>query len=249
MSASSTTTCEGSTRQRSKIAREAREVSGREVFIAGAIGPLGDARDAHEDEHAIYAEQAELLEGRGVDLFTVETFFDAERLLTAIAAVRSVSSLPIVALLTFDEDALTLGGVRAEDAAAKLADQDVVAIGANHSAGPQAALRAIEQMRGAGKPSGGTPERRPREPRGPADRLPTRDPRVLRRVHRSCTRARRSDHRRLLRVHPGRDRGDPAGRRRAPASDSATRRSRTHLRHGTAGARRGVTPATKARRR
>ncbi len=63
-----------------------------------------------------------------------------------------MSSLPIVALLTFDEDALTLGGVRAEEAAARLADQDVVAIGANHSAGPQAALRAIEQMRGAGKP-------------------------------------------------------------------------------------------------
>ena len=135
-----------------KIAREARDVSGREIYIAGSIGPLGDARDADEGEYAIYAEQAELLEGRGVDLFAVETFFDVDRLLTAIAAVRSVSSLPIVALLTFDEDALTLGGVRAEEAAARLAGQDVVAIGANHSAGPDAALRAIERMSSAGKP-------------------------------------------------------------------------------------------------
>ena len=82
----------------------------------------------------------------------IETFFDVERLLTAIAAVRSVSSLPIVALLTFDEDALTLGGVGAEEAAATLSHEDVVAIGANHSAGPQAALRAIEKMGSADMP-------------------------------------------------------------------------------------------------
>lgn len=135
-----------------KIAREARDVSGRDVSIAGSIGPLGDARDVDDDEFAIYAEQAELLEGRGVDLYCVETFFDVDRLLVAIAAVRSVSSLPIVALLTFDEDALTLGGVRAEEAAARLAAEDVVAIGANHSAGPHAALRAIEKMGSAGLP-------------------------------------------------------------------------------------------------
>ncbi len=135
-----------------KIAREAREVSGRDVFIAGSIGPLGDAREDGDDEHAFFAEQAELLEGRGVDVFVVETFFDLAELSTAIAGVRSVSSLPIVALLTFDEDAQTLSGVRAEEAAARLSELDIAAIGANHSAGPQAALRAIEQMEGKGKP-------------------------------------------------------------------------------------------------
>jgi len=134
-----------------KIAREAREVSSREVYIAGSIGPLGDAGVPAEEQRAIFAEQAELLEGRGVDLFTVETFYDLEELRTAIAAVRSVSSLPIVALLTFDEDARTLGGVTAEQAAKRLSDLDVVAIGANHGGGPQAALRAIEQM-GSRKP-------------------------------------------------------------------------------------------------
>jgi methionine synthase / methylenetetrahydrofolate reductase(NADPH) len=135
-----------------KIAREAREVSGRDVFIAGSIGPLGDAREPDEDDAAIFAEQAALLEGRGVDLFTVETFFDLDELTTAIAAVRSVSSLPIVALLTFDEDAQTLSGVDAEVASAHLAKLDVVAVGANHSAGPQAALRALERMGKGGKP-------------------------------------------------------------------------------------------------
>ena len=132
-----------------KIARDAREVSGSDVFIAGSIGPLGGPP---KDREALFAEQASLLEGRGVDLFMVETFYDLDELLAAIRAVRGVSALPIVSLLTFDEDAQTLGGVSAEEAAAALADVDVAAIGANHGLGLQAALRAIERMGSVGKP-------------------------------------------------------------------------------------------------
>ena len=137
-----------------KIARDAREVSGSDVFIAGAIGPLGGPT---KDRAAMFAEQATLLEGRGVDLFMVETFYELDELVAAIGAVRSVSGLPLVSLLTFDEDAQTLGGVSAEDAAVTLADLDVVAIGANHGAGLQAALRALERMAGAGKPLAALP--------------------------------------------------------------------------------------------
>jgi methionine synthase / methylenetetrahydrofolate reductase (NADH) len=139
-----------------KIAREARDISGRDVFIAGSIGPLGNAGDWEADA-AAFEEQATLLEGRGVDLFMVETFYDLDELVTAIAAVRAVSSLPIVALLTFDEDAQTLGGVSAEGAATALATQDVAAIGANHGLGVQAALRAIERMGDSGKPLAALP--------------------------------------------------------------------------------------------
>jgi len=137
-----------------KIARDAREVSGADVFVAGSIGPLGGPT---RDREATFAEQARLLEGRGVDLFMVETFYDLDELSTAIRAVRSVSSLPIVALLTFDEDALTLGGVSAERAAATLAELDIAAVGANHGLGIQAALRALERMSGCGKPLAALP--------------------------------------------------------------------------------------------
>ena len=135
-----------------KIARDAREVSGRDVLIAGSIGPVGEIGGPMVERRPIFAEQAELLEGRGVDLLMIETFYDLDELFTAIGAVRTVSSLPIVALMTFDEDAQTLGGVRAEQAATALADQDVAAIGANHGLGLQAALRAIERMGDGGKP-------------------------------------------------------------------------------------------------
>jgi methionine synthase / methylenetetrahydrofolate reductase(NADPH) len=137
-----------------KIARDAREVSGADVFIAGAIGPLGGPA---KDREAIFAEQAQLLEGRGVDLFMVETFFDLDELLTAINAIRGVSALPIVSLLTFDEDAHTIGGVSAEQASKALEEHDVAAIGANHGLGLQAALRALERMAGTGKPLAALP--------------------------------------------------------------------------------------------
>ncbi len=133
-----------------KLAREARELTGRDVFIGGAIGPLGEAASS-EKRRELFAEQAAVLEDRGADLFMLETFFDLEELVDAIAAVRSVSSLPVVALLTFDEDAETLAGVSAEQAAERLAGLDVAAMGANHGAGLLAALTALEEMQAPGR--------------------------------------------------------------------------------------------------
>ncbi len=140
-----------------RLAREAREVSGREVFIAGSIGPLGDAEPSGLEPAELFAEQAHLLEGRGADLFMVETFFDLDELETAIRAIRSVSGLPVVALMTFDGDGETLGGVSAERAAERLRSLDVAAIGANHGAGPTAALRALARMGSDGLPLAALP--------------------------------------------------------------------------------------------
>src|SRR5579872_7495895 len=133
-----------------RLAREAREVSGRDVFVAGSIGPLGDAELHDLEPSALYAEQARVLEGRGVDLFTVETFFDLRDLETAIAAIRSVSTLPIVGLMTFDGDGETLAGVSAHAAGERLRALDLAAFGANHGAGPAAALRALAEMQADG---------------------------------------------------------------------------------------------------
>src|SRR3954466_8958688 len=101
-----------------RLAGEAGQICGREVFIAGSIGPLSELRGTAAA--AQYADQATVLEGRGVDLFMVETFYDLDDLETAVAAVQSVSQLPVVALMTFDGDGQTLAGVSAAEAAARL---------------------------------------------------------------------------------------------------------------------------------
>jgi homocysteine S-methyltransferase len=139
-----------------KLARDAREMTGRDVFIGGSIGPLGEPATSRV-RRELFAEQAAVLDGRGVDLFMVETFYDLEEAVDAIEAVRSASSLPIVALLTFDESAETLAGVTAAEAAARLMELDVAAIGANHGAGLLAALAALEQMGKNGKPLAALP--------------------------------------------------------------------------------------------
>jgi methionine synthase I (cobalamin-dependent) len=139
-----------------KLAREAREITGREVFIGGSIGPLGEPATSRV-RRDLFAEVATVLDGRGVDVFMVETFYDLEEVVDAIEAVRSVSSLPIVALLTFDESAETLAGVTASEAAERLSELDIAAVGANHGAGLLAALSALERMGKDGKPLAALP--------------------------------------------------------------------------------------------
>jgi methionine synthase / methylenetetrahydrofolate reductase(NADPH) len=139
-----------------KLARQARETTGRDVFVAGSIGPIGQAATARV-RRELFAEQAGVLEGRGADLFMIETFYDLEEVADAVEAVRSVSSLPIVALMTFDEGAETLAGITAAEAAQRLAGLDIAAMGANHGAGLLAALHALDQMGKNGKPLAALP--------------------------------------------------------------------------------------------
>ena len=139
-----------------KLARQARETTGRDVFVAGSIGPIGQAATSRV-RRELFAEQASVLEGRGADLFMIETFYDLEEVVDAVEAVRSVSSLPIVALMTFDEGAETLAGITAAEAAQRLAGLDIAAMGANHGAGLLAALHALDEMGKNGKPLAALP--------------------------------------------------------------------------------------------
>ena len=157
----------------------------------------------------------------------IETFYELDELVDGDPApCARALALPIVSLLTFDEDSQTLGGVSAEEAASALAELDVAAIGANHGvglAGGASRHRADARQRQAARRAA---ERRPREPRRRASHLPARDAGVLRRVRRARTRARRAHHRRLLRDDSDGDRGDPERGRRGPQPAHAARRAR-----------------------
>ncbi len=138
-------------RRAAQLAREARDVAGREVLVAGSIGPLGTpTRDlASHDEPAIRAafrEQVEgLLEG-GVDLFVLETFSDLVHLRLAIDEARRAADLPVVAEMTFGEELVAADGTTPEAAALALAEADVDAIGVNCGAGPFGCLEALERI-------------------------------------------------------------------------------------------------------
>jgi methionine synthase / methylenetetrahydrofolate reductase(NADPH) len=148
-------------RRAASLARDAREVSGRDALVGGSVGPLGSpARGGRAlPDHAARAafrEQIEgLLEG-GVDALVLETFSDLGQLLLAVEEARRAADLPVIASLTFGEDLSLVDGIRPEDAAQALARAGADAVGVNCGAGPAASLEALEAM---GRPGDGEPAR------------------------------------------------------------------------------------------
>ena len=129
----------------------ARRAAGEDTLVAGAIGPLGVRIEpwgptSVEEASALFAEQAGALAEGGVHLFSIETFYDLAEIEAAVTGVRSVSSLPIVAHMTLEDDGNSLEGVAPEVFGARLASLDVQAVGVNCSVGPAAMLDAIERM-------------------------------------------------------------------------------------------------------
>jgi len=136
-----------------KIAREARDIEGKEVFVAGSVGPIGQRIHPFGDitlkqVRDAFLEQAEsLLEG-GVDLFIIETISDLREMKEAVSAIRSMCQLPIVASMTFGEDGKTLMGNIPEEVAEVLDKLEVEIIGANCSVGPLKIYEVIQVMKG-----------------------------------------------------------------------------------------------------
>ncbi len=154
-----------------KLARDARDLSGRPVFIAGSIGPLGRTMapigsiDAQAASTA-FVEQAEGLLESGVDLFMLETISDLAEMRVALTALRGLSDLPIVAQMAFNDEGTTRGGDDPAVVARALRDLGADVVGLNCVVGPADALDIVTAMRagaGAGyyaaQPNAGLPRR------------------------------------------------------------------------------------------
>jgi len=133
-----------------KIARGAAK--GR-AYVAGAIGPLGIriepwGRLGVDEAQEYFLEQAQALADAGVDLFIVETFRDLNEIRAAVAAVKSVCGLPVVAQMTTEEDGNSLDGTPPEEFAPALEATGADVIGLNCSVGPAPLLESIERMAG-----------------------------------------------------------------------------------------------------
>ena len=157
-------------RRGAQIAREARDVSGRDVLVAGSIGPLGaPSREIlHLDERAIrscFRETVDgLLEG-GADLFWFETFALIDHLAIAVEEARAAAAdLPIVALLTFGEDLALADGTAPGSPRRRRWPASPISMssGVNCGAGPVGCLDALGAMGAAGRailPNAGLPQR------------------------------------------------------------------------------------------
>ena len=159
-------------RRAAQVAREAREVSGKDALVGGSVGPLAPPmrhghRSSEHEARAMFREQLDgLLEG-GIDVVVLETFSDLEQLLIALDEARSAADIPVIASLTFGEDLTLFDGATAERVAGTIASAGADVVGVNCGAGPSASIDALKAMGAAGPddpprsimPNAGLPQR------------------------------------------------------------------------------------------
>ena len=142
-----------------RLAREAvkrlKEKQAGEAWVAGAVGPLGVrleplGKTGLDEARAAFAEQIGVLKKSGVDLLIVETMPALNEAREALEAAKAVApELPVLVMVTVDDEGECLDGSSAAQAAAWLTEWRADAVGVNCSTGPATVLTAIEEMRAA----------------------------------------------------------------------------------------------------
>ncbi|MGC8901519.1 MAG: homocysteine S-methyltransferase family protein, partial [bacterium] len=132
-------------------AHNAKTAAKDRAFVAGNIGPTGKflkpIGDLDFDEAVdIFKEQAQALLDGGVDLFSIETMMDIKEIKSAVIAIKEICDLPIMAMMTFNDDYRTTLGTPPEVAAIVLEALGVDVIGANCSLGPEGIYNVIKRM-------------------------------------------------------------------------------------------------------
>ncbi len=126
------------------------------AWVAGSIGPLGIkmeplGRISRDEVRDAFAEQVRALTGpeASVDILLIETMMSLAEAEQALAAAREAAPhLPVVVMVTVDEESICLDGTQPELAAARLGSWGADGVGVNCSTGPAAVLSALESMAG-----------------------------------------------------------------------------------------------------
>ena len=134
-----------------KIAKEARDIIGRAIWVAGSVGPLGKpvapfGRISAAEARDVFRSQIDALVEGGVDALVLETFTDLDELLEAVRAARAACDLPVIAQMSFTDDGRTRYGHGPAEVVAGLEQAGVDVIGANCSVGPVPMLEVIQRM-------------------------------------------------------------------------------------------------------
>jgi methionine synthase I (cobalamin-dependent) len=141
-----------------RIARSVADASGRDVAVAGSMGPTGEIMEpigplTFEQAKAAFAEQAKSLAEGGADVLWIETMSSAEEVQAAVAGAAS-AGLPIVCTLSFDTNGRTMMGLSPSDFAAleKTLIPRLAACGTNCGVGASEVVACIHNLAVAAGP-------------------------------------------------------------------------------------------------
>jgi len=142
-----------------KLAQQAvqhlKDKQAGEAWVGGSVGPLGVrleplGKTGLDEARATFSEQIGALAEAGVDLLILETMPALNEAHEALQAARETAPhLPVLVMVTVDDDSNCLDGASPAQAAALLTEWGAHAIGVNCSTGPATVLTALEAMRAA----------------------------------------------------------------------------------------------------
>jgi methionine synthase / methylenetetrahydrofolate reductase(NADPH) len=126
-----------------RLARQAvnnlKQKQAGEAWVAGSVGPLGVrleplGKTSLDEARTAFAEQMQVLADGGVDLLIIETMPALNEARQALEAARQVApGLPVVVMVTVDDESTCLDGASPQLAAALLTEWGASAVGVNCS--------------------------------------------------------------------------------------------------------------------
>lgn len=131
----------------------ARKEAGSSAYVGASIGPTGQFVEplgevSFDQMKTAFREQAEAIVTAGADLISLETFLDIKECRAAVIAIREVSAtIPIIAMLTFENNGRSVLGTPPEAAAITLAAAGADIIGSNCGLGVDGIYDILCRMR------------------------------------------------------------------------------------------------------
>ena len=131
----------------------ARAAAGSKAYVGASIGPTGQFVEplgevTFDRMKEAFREQAEALVTAGADLISLETFLDIKECRAAVIAIREVSAtIPVIAMLTFDDNGRSVLGTSPEAAAITLAAAGADIVGSNCGLGVDGIYDILCRMR------------------------------------------------------------------------------------------------------
>lgn len=128
----------------------ARTARGKDVYVAGSVGPLGISGDEAAargiDRALCFREQiSALLEG-GVDLIFFETFMDFEEMEIAFLARKEINDGLAICSFACAPEGRLFSGMLLVDAFAKLRELKAEIVGVNCMNGPHGTLQLLQRV-------------------------------------------------------------------------------------------------------
>jgi 5-methyltetrahydrofolate--homocysteine methyltransferase len=130
-----------------RLARTVADAAGREVLVAGSMGPTGEILEplgplSAGDARIAFAEQAAALAEGGADVLWIETLSSREEVEAAIEGAQT-TGLPVVSTLSFDTNGRTMMSLAPAELAGIARERHLAACGSNCGVGPAELVASI----------------------------------------------------------------------------------------------------------